>query len=80
VVWIVMREALILIATGLVIGLPAAWALTRLVRAQLYGIDPGDPVSIALATMLLASVTVMAGFVPARRAASFDPWRILRHD
>jgi ABC-type lipoprotein release transport system permease subunit len=80
VVWIVMREALTLIVTGLVIGLPAAWALTRLVRAQLYGIEPGDPASIAVGAALLASVTVIAGFIPARRAAAFDPWRILRHD
>jgi predicted permease len=80
VVWIVMREALILIAVGLAIGLPTAWALTKVVRAQLYGIEPGDPASIALATLLLAAVTAVAAFIPARRAASFDPWRILRHE
>lgn len=80
VIWIVMREALILITAGVVIGLPCAWALTRVVRAQLYGIEPGDPASIALATLLLAVVTTTAGFIPARRAAAFDPWRILRHE
>ena len=51
VVWLVMREALTLIGVGIAIGLPCAWALTRLVRAQLFGIDPGDPSSIALATL-----------------------------
>jgi ABC-type lipoprotein release transport system permease subunit len=80
VLWLVMREALILIGAGLAIGLPAAFALTRVVRAQLYGIEPGDPASIALATLLLAAVTAAAAFIPARRAASFDPWRILRHE
>jgi predicted permease len=80
VVWIIMREALILIATGIVIGLPAAWALSRVVRAQLYGVEPGDPMSIALATVLLGAVTAIAAFIPARRAAGFDPWRILRHE
>jgi predicted permease len=80
VIWIVMREALILITAGVVIGLPCAWALTQVVRAQLYGIEPGDPASIALATLLLAVVTTTAGFIPARRAAAFDPWRILRHE
>jgi predicted permease len=80
VVWIVMREALILIAAGLAVGLPAAYVLTKVVQAQLYGIEPGDPMSIALATLLLAAVTAIAAFIPARRAASFDPWRILRHE
>jgi ABC-type antimicrobial peptide transport system permease subunit len=80
VVWLVMREALVLIAAGILIGLPVAYALTRLVRAQLYGIDPGDPASIALATLLLAAVTAVAGYVPARRAASFNPLRVLRHE
>lgn len=80
VVWIVMRETLPLIVAGLVIGLPAAYALTRVVRAQLYGIGPGDPASVAIACVLLATVTAAAGFVPARRAAAFDPWRILRHE
>ncbi len=80
VVWLIMREALLLIAAGILIGLPAAYALTRLVRAQLYGIDPGDPASIVLATLLLAAVTAVAGYVPARRAASFNPLRVLRHE
>jgi predicted permease len=80
VVWIVMRETLLLIATGFAIGLPAAYALTQVVRAQLYGIEPGDPASVAIACVLLAVVTAAAGFIPARRAAGFDPWRILRHE
>ena len=80
VVWIVMREALLLIGTGLVVGLPCAYALVRIVRAQLYGIEPGDPASIVIATLLLAAVTAFAAFVPARRAATLDPWRILRHE
>jgi ABC-type antimicrobial peptide transport system permease subunit len=80
VVWLVMREGLILIGVGLAIGLPTAFALTQVVRAQLYGVEPGDPASIGLATALLAAVTAIAAFIPARRAASFDPWRILRHE
>ena len=80
VIWIVMREALILIGAGLGIGLPAAYALVRVVRAQLYGIEPGDPASILIATLMLTAVTALAAFVPARRAAAFDPWRVLRHE
>ena len=80
VAWLVMKEALVLIAAGVIAGLPAAYALTRVVRAQLYGIDPGDPASIGLATLLLAAVTAMAGYLPARRAAGFDPLRVLRYE
>ena len=80
VVWIVMREVLILVGGGIAIGLPTAYALARVVRGQLYGIDPGDPMSIALATLLLVAVTCFAGYIPARRAATFDPLRILRYE
>jgi predicted permease len=80
VVWLVMREVLVLVSVGILIGLPAAYALTRLAQAQLYGIQPGDPASIALATVLLTVVTMIAGYVPARRAASFNPLRILRYE
>jgi ABC-type antimicrobial peptide transport system permease subunit len=80
VVWLVMREVLVLIACGIAVGLPAAYALTKLVQAQLYGIDPGDPQSIVIATLLLVAVTAAAGYIPARRAAFFDPLRILRYE
>jgi len=59
---------------------PAAWVITRLVQAQLYGIEPWDTPSIAMATVLLAAVTALAGYIPARRAAMFDPLRILRYE
>src|SRR5207248_1322029 len=80
VVWLVMREVLILIVSGIALGLPAAYALTKLVQAQLYGIGPTDPRSIATAVVLLALVTAAAGYLPARRATLFDPLRILRYE
>jgi predicted permease len=80
VVWLVMREVLILIGCGIALGLPAAYALTRLVQAQLYGIEPTDPRSITIAVVLLAVVTAAAGYIPARRATFFDPLRVLRYE
>jgi ABC-type antimicrobial peptide transport system permease subunit len=73
-----MREVLMLVAAGIAAGLPAAFGLASLVRAQLYGIEPNDPLSILLATLVLAGVAVLAGYLPARRAARYDPVQVLR--
>jgi predicted permease len=78
VVWLVMKEVLVLVAGGIGIGLPLAWGLTKLVKTQLYGITPNDPMSIALATLGIAFVALMAGYLPALRATRVDPMRALR--
>ena len=80
VVWLVMKEVLILVVIGIGVALPLAFGLTGLVKAQLYGITPNDPLSIALATIGIAAVALTAGYVPARRATSVDPMRALRWD
>jgi predicted permease len=80
VVWLVMREVLVLVAIGVAIALPVAWGLTSLVKTQLYGITPNDPLSIALATAGIALVALAAGYVPARRATLVDPIRALRFE
>jgi ABC-type antimicrobial peptide transport system permease subunit len=78
VIWIVMREVLMLAGAGIAVGLPAALLLSKLVRSQLYGIEPQDPASIAVAVVLLSAVALAAGYIPARRAANNDPARVLR--
>jgi predicted permease len=80
VVWLVMREVLVLVAIGVAVGLPTALALSKVVQAQLYGVEPHDPAAIAAATLLLILVALLAGFVPARRAAAYDPVRVLRYE
>jgi predicted permease len=80
IVWLVMREAMLLIAVGVCIGIPAALGLARVVKAQLYGVDAADPLSIAAGALLLIAVTSAAGYIPARRAAAFEPLRILRYE
>ncbi len=80
VLWLVMREVLVLLGIGIAIALPASWILTQSVRSQLYGIQPADPASIASATLAIAAVAVLAGYLPARRATRVDPMRALRYE
>jgi predicted permease len=78
VVWLVMKEVLVLVGVGIVLGLGASWGLTRYVQKQLYGIQPNDLTTIVLATIGIAFVALAAGYVPARRATRVDPIRALR--
>jgi predicted permease len=80
VIWMVMREVLILLGIGLAIGVPAALALGRYVASQLYGIEPQDP-TIAVATVvLIALVSAIAGLIPAHRASRINPILALRYE
>jgi predicted permease len=80
VLWLVLREALTLVLIGLVIGVLASLAATRTAATLLYELKPNDPLTIALATLLLAAVAAFAGYVPARRAARVDPMVALRDE
>ncbi|PYV07422.1 MAG: multidrug ABC transporter substrate-binding protein, partial [Acidobacteria bacterium] len=80
VVWLVMRDVLLLVTVGLALGLAGALGLARLVRAQLFGVAPNDARVMAAATVGLAAVALLAGFLPARRASRLDPLRVLRHE
>ena len=75
---LVMRDVAMLTGAGVVIAIPAALALTRLVRSQLFGILPTDAASIALAAGTLIVVALAAGYVPALRASRVNPVTSLR--
>jgi predicted permease len=76
--WMVLRQSLWMIAVGLVLGIPAALALTRLVRNSLFGIAPTDPLSFVSAVLVMTLVGAVAAWIPARRAAHVDPLVALR--
>jgi ABC-type antimicrobial peptide transport system permease subunit len=76
--WMVLREILILVTSGLVIGVPAALAGDRLVSNMLFGLKPIDPVTLVSATIVLLMVAAIAGYLPARRASRADPMVALR--
>jgi predicted permease len=80
VIWMVMREVLLLLSIGLAVGIPAAMALGRFVSAQLYGIEARDPWIAGATTILLALVSAAAGLIPATRASRIDPILALRYE
>jgi ABC-type lipoprotein release transport system permease subunit len=80
--WLVIREVLVIAATGIALALPAAWWLARYVSTQLYGVEPTDPITFAGATVLLTVVAALAGLIPSSRQAGSDgrtPRRVGRY-
>jgi predicted permease len=80
VLWLVLREALVLVVIGLVVGVLASLALTKTAASLLYQLKPNDPLTIAMATIVLMMVALLAGYLPARRAARVDPMIALRDE
>jgi predicted permease len=80
VLWLVLRETLVLVAVGIAVGLPAALAASRLVSSRLFGLSANDPWTIAATALVLALVAALAGYVPARRASLVDPIVALKYE
>jgi predicted permease len=76
----VMTETLAVTGIGVSIGLVGAYAITRLIQAQLFGVDPTDLLTLAAASLAIVAVTVLAGYLPARRATIIDPMNALRSE
>jgi putative ABC transport system permease protein len=75
---IVLGDVLRLAGIGITVALPVSYGLSRLLRSQLFGVSPADPLTIAGAVALISIVTLLAALAPARRAASVDPMQALR--
>lgn len=80
IVWLVLKESLLLVGLGLMVGLPASWAAAQLISAQLFGLKPTDPITLATAVGVLTLVATLAGYLPARRASRVDPLVALRYE
>jgi hypothetical protein len=76
----ILHEALLLAGLGAGIGVPLALVAVRVIRWLLYGVKPHDPATLGAAVIVLVSVTVLAGYLPARRAARIDPMAALRYE
>ncbi|MPY90202.1 MAG: FtsX-like permease family protein [Luteitalea sp.] len=79
IVGLVLREAVWLLVAGVLFGLAAAWALGRIVSSMLFGIESTDPVSAAIAAVVLITVALVAAWIPAGRASRVDSTRALRY-
>ncbi len=80
VIWLVMKEVLVLLALGLAVGIPAAIGLGRFVATQLYNIKASDPWIAGASMLTLILVAIVAGLIPAQRASRIDPILALRYE
>jgi predicted permease len=80
VVWMIVRDGLAIAVPGVLIGAPCAWAAARLVRAQLYGIAPGDPRTLLIAAAIFLTTVLAASLLPALRASRVAPVDALREE
>jgi predicted permease len=80
VLWLVLRETLLLVLIGVAVGLPLAFGGTHLIKSMLFGLGIVDPVAMIVPAVTLAVVAALAGFLPARRAMRVDPMVALRYE
>jgi predicted permease len=78
VLWLVLRETLLLALIGIAVGLPAALAVARLTKGLMFGLAANDPLTIALSMLLMIGIAALAGYLPAKRAGRVDPMIALR--
>jgi ABC-type antimicrobial peptide transport system permease subunit len=78
--WMILRESLILLGIGLALGLPLSLGGLRVLQSQLFELSASDPLTLSGSVLIIASVTLLAAWMPARRATKVDPMVALRCD
>src|ERR1700689_1436996 len=76
--WMILRESILLLALGLILGVPIALSSTRILKSLLYELSPLDPTAISIAIVAVSVMTIAAAWLPARRATKIDPMQALR--
>jgi ABC-type antimicrobial peptide transport system permease subunit len=80
IVWMVLRETFTLVAIGIALGIPIALGLSRYIETLLYGLTPGDGLTLVSVIALMLFIALLAAIAPSRRAAAIDPLRALRYE
>jgi ABC-type antimicrobial peptide transport system permease subunit len=80
VLWLILKECLLLLGIGVAVGVPVTLGAGQLVQSQLFGLSPSDPFTVATAVLSIAVVTLLAAYLPARRASRVDPVVALRFE
>jgi macrolide transport system ATP-binding/permease protein len=80
VLWMVLREVVLLAAVGLALSVPTALAASQLVESFLFGMKPNDPLALTGSVVTLVGAAILAGYLPARNASQIEPMIALRHD
>jgi predicted permease len=80
IIWMVLRESLVLVLLGILIGVPTALGAVKLISTQLFGLTGSDPVTLITAIAVLSMVAAFAGYLPARKASRVDPLVALRYE
>ncbi len=78
--WLVLRESLTLLATGVLLGIPVSLAASQLIKAGLFGVHPMDPLTILAAVLIVSACSLTGSYLPARRATKIDPMTALRYE
>jgi ABC-type antimicrobial peptide transport system permease subunit len=77
---LMVREGLVLTGLGLLGGVAVAYAATRALASQLYGVDALDPLTFGVVALVLTAAALLASYVPARRATRTDPMQAFRYE
>ena len=80
VLWMILRESLLLVCIGVIIGVPVIFAAGKWIASLLFSVKPADPLTLALASLLMFVVGFLACYIPARRAMKVDPMVALRYE